>query len=159
MKNNKGMTLVEIIIVVAILSIISAAGVIGVGMITGRPAQECAIKLKSTISSNRTSALGKKSCDLTISSDGTYVYAVETINGTAGNSQVIGTKNVKAEYSLDGGASYTDLTGGSVTFSFDRSDGSLKGMDSDIVFRITKNTTVYQVRIYHLTGKVEAEKQ
>lgn len=58
--DHRGMSLVEIIIVIALVSVI--AGVVGYGLslISNKPVEECAKKVEMVLNSNRTSSMGKK---------------------------------------------------------------------------------------------------
>ena len=84
-RNNRGMSLVEVIIVVAILSIVAGGITMGIGFITGKPADECANKLRAALQSNRTTTMGKLSAKLEICVEDDGIYIKETI-GTAGES-------------------------------------------------------------------------
>lgn len=161
-NNNKGFSLIEVIVVAAILVVLAGTATIGYNMLSGRAASQCASQLKSIILLNRTHALGMTSADVSISVNSNGVFVTETINGGAGSSKNIGKSDVNVSYSLDGGASYNDLSGTSVSFSFDRSSGALASINgvaasTDIKFKVSKNSSNYIVTVHHLTGKTDIE--
>ncbi len=161
-NKDKGFSLVEVLIVVAILVVLAGTAAIGVNIVSGRAAGQCASQLKSSILSNRTNALGRTSAELMVSKDANGVFIVESINGSSLATKYVGKKDVSISCSIDGGASYNDLNGSSVSFTFDRSSGGLASVNgapavADIKFKIAKNSSSYIVTVHHLTGKTDIE--
>lgn len=164
--DNKGFSLVELIIVVAIMAAITGVVGYGLNLSSGKAADECAQKLASSLQHARTSTMGKFKTTITISKDDDGVWAQETVTvankdtGREGEEKVgervkIGDKNVKIVF--DDGTDITDWTGGgSVSFEFDRSSGALKSVDMSaaISFTISKASKTRIVEIVPLTGKV-----
>ena len=165
-RNNRGMSLVEVIIVVAILSIVAGGITMGIGFITGKPADECANKLRAALQSNRTTTMGKLSAKLEICVEDDGIYIKETI-GTAGESSAkvnrtrIGDAGIEIKYAVSGGSGYIDLpVGSSLEISFNRSSGAFNplpggGYCTEIV--ISKGNTVKTLKLYNLTGKIELQ--
>lgn len=158
MKNdNRGLSLVEIIIVISILAVLSVAGVIGIGMISGKPAEQCAENIKVSLLNNRTTALGKFNSDVVITDSGSGIQLTENIANkdgtTSSKTQKIGDSDVLVEYSTDA-STYTPLS--SLTISFDRATGAIKhpGGDTDLYIKCSRAGKSYVVQVYHLTGKV-----
>lgn len=155
MKDNKGFSLIEVIVVVTILIIISTAGLITVSIITGRGAQQCANQLQSTLMNCRNSSMGKKSVEINFSSDSDGVYYCETIDGTSKGNIKIANKGVTLSTSFDG-ANYTDMS--SCSLNFERSSGALNQIDgiavtSDFYIKCSQKNRSYVIKIYHLTGR------
>lgn len=58
-KNNTGFSLVEVIIAIAMLTILTGVGAYGIGQVTGFRAREAADKITSSITENKIETLGK----------------------------------------------------------------------------------------------------
>lgn len=171
-SDNRGFSLVEIIVVVSIMSIM--IGVIGYGLSlsSGKPAEECAKKLSAAISHGRTATMGKyrnvitvkKEDDgrLTVTED-TYIKIYDdgtTPPDTSRRSSVVGAKNVTVKYKI-GTGSYEELTNGSsIELRYDSGSGAMKrtapGNEYYTGFEISKSGKVWYVKLETLTGKVTA---
>lgn len=174
-KDNKGFSLVELIIVIAIMAAITGVMGYGLSLSSGKAADECAQKLTSSIQRTRTSTMGKFKTTIMISKDENGVWAQETITmanqdtggeGTETNGDLVkvGDKNVKVELRVGTSSGYVDLS--KVSFLFDRGSGALKSYkigESDwvncdsvdkIYFRISRASKIRYIEIVPLTGKV-----
>lgn len=173
--NDLGFSLVELIIVVAIMSLFLGMTGYGLSLSSGKPAEECARKLAACIQHGRTTTMGKYRNIITISKESAsgqiVVREKVTINiedDGAGNlteqtserSSTVGSKGVKIEYSTDGGSSYTELAeGNSITLRFDSGSGALKKTALGdtayyTTFKISKANKEKYVMIEALTGRV-----
>ncbi len=171
-RNNRGMSLVEIIIVVAILSIVAGGITLGIGFMTRKPADECANKLRAALQSNRMTTMGKLSAKievLVLRDDPTHadgIYIKETI-GTAGDASVkenmtrIGDVDITIQYTVStGGAPVTITPGHPLELSFNRSSGAFNplpggGYCTEIV--ISKGSLTRTLKLYYMTGKIELQ--
>lgn len=164
-KDNRGYSLVELIVVIAILSIVTTASIIGIRMISGKPADQCASTLKMAFSNHRVSAMGKRYFDpsgnvwtsLTIRVDDSgEIWIDEQIEGVTSSIKACGS-GVTIELSNDG-INYTVLEAGhSKVFSFDRSTGAFKLGDDIKEIRISKAHKTHVLTLYNLTGKVKLD--
>lgn len=168
--NDLGFSLVELIIVVAIMSLFLGMTGYGLSLSSGKPAEECARKLAACIQHGRTTTMGKYRNIITISKEAgseqiviketvTISIAFDGTEQTSERSSTVGSKGVKVEYSTDGGSSFTELTAGSsITLRFDSGSGALKktapGDTYYTTFRISKANKVKYVTIEPLTGRV-----
>ena len=158
-NKNKGYSLIELIVVIAILGILATASIIGLSLINGKPADQCASALRISLTNHRLSTMGKNSASMVvyIDSDGS-VWIKETLNSTETLTK-IGAKGVKIEVFYDGGTSSVLTPGGSgLTISFNRHNGSFDVGSNIDKIRISKATHKFDLIFYDLTGKVLLEK-
>lgn len=174
-KDNRGLSLVEIIIVITILSIVAGVVTTGVSLASGRPADECAAKLQSVIQSGRLTAMGKLSVTLEIyMNDAGYIYIEETVTSEGENPTDppvvrttltrIGDIGVSLEFTLTNGVTTALLPNhaNSLILSFDRSSGAFKPIEgySDVYCKtitISRGNREKELRLAYLTGKVTLE--
>ena len=154
-KDNLGFSLVEIVIVVAMMSILLGTVGYGLSLSNGKPAEECARKLASVIQHGRTTTMGKYRNIITVKMDSDKCIVEEKIlvkeaEPEGLRSSTVGGKGVTVEYSTDDGVTYQPLT--EVTLRFDSGSGALK--EGPTKFKISKAGTVKYVVIEALTGKV-----
>lgn len=154
MKNNKGMSLVEVLIVVIILGVLSTVGVIGISMVSGKPAEQCASNIKSTITNNRMTAMSKASSSLTFTKEADGIYVTEVTEGLTTKTK-IGDKDVSVV--VDKGGVETSLDDASFSVSFNRATGAFdEGADISKII-VSKANKTRTLTFYNLTGKVTME--
>lgn len=165
-KDHRGLSLIEIIVVIAIMSILAGTVGIGVGMALRRPVDECASKLQASLQSNRLTAMGKISAKLEIYMDDGYIYIRETIvssDGVRTTETRIGDRGILLEYKLSGGDALIPLPedGSPLILSFDRSSGAFKDLEEMTLpnvycekIVISKGDRVKELTLARLTGKV-----
>ncbi len=166
---NKGYSLLELIMIVAIASVLIGAGIIGISVLSSRPVDECARKLQVSIESNRTTTMGKLTASLDIYvGDGAnegYIMIEEFINNdgsTPGKITKIGEKSVKVYYKYQGEAELHELPTdpGAINISFNRGSGALNpqpGLATTMYiekFIIKRGSKQMEVSIDKLTGRV-----
>ncbi len=159
--DNRGLSLLEVVIVVTIMIILSAVGIIGVNMISGKPAERCAESIKVSLTSNRTTALGKYKAEMCLVYTGGKYMVQETAYKQDGSVEytkdyTVGDKDVKVEYSLTSSTTgYSDLPATGLKISFDRGSGAVEdpSKTNDLYIRCSKAGKQYIVQLYHLTGK------
>lgn len=170
--DNRGFSLVEIIIVVAIISVLIGTVGYGLSFSSGKPAEDCAQKTVSMLQHARTLTMGKYKVisTITVKKETGEIVLVEQVYSTEAQmtantpettETVIGAKGVKLEYSYDA-ATYTQLDdSGSLVVEFSRSTGALKptGGESSTTYlkeiRVSKANTTRTIEIAPLTGRVE----
>lgn len=162
MKNgrldNKGYSILEVIIVVAIFALLTGVGFMGYNVLNTRQIDECAKKLKVGLETNRVTTMGKLSASVSVYEDSKgYLVLEENINGDV-NTKRVGDSSLEFEYEyLDGTRYDVPDYDNKITLSFDRNSGSLKpqpGGDYIVKFIIRMNNTEMQVCIERLTGRV-----
>lgn len=162
MKDNRGLSLVEIITVVALMAVLVAASVVGIGMVSGKPVDQCGSTLKMALTSNRLSSMGKNTSSVTIRKDSSgIVYVDEELDGNVSTTRAC-TKEVIVRVHYNDGTDTFLLAGDSLPpISFNRSTGDFKpGYGDNIDYiEISKNhsSKVRRLVFYSLTGKVTLE--
>lgn len=162
---NEGFSLVELVIIMAIIVILGGVTAIGLSLVTSRPVDECAKKIQVALEGNRNTTMGKFSASIVFTADSSGVYMEEYINGSSDGKVQIGQSGVSVSYvTTQVGASVTtttDLSGSSVELSFDRASGSLKSQGDGTTyvtsFIVSRGDRVLTVTIDRLTGRIDVE--
>ena len=172
-QDNRGMSLVEIIIVVAIMSIFIGTVGYGLSMISGKPAEECGQKLLSALQHTRTITMGKKDTTITIFMDAEERIAVKEVavklldndgnTTTEERESVVGAKGVAVICTMSDGSTVNITGTNTVELKFDRGSGALRstrvnGIDNSTVctlITISKGDKIRYITITPVTGKLE----
>ena len=83
-NNNRGFSLVELIVVVAIGAILIGASILSIASISGTAAKQCARNIESILNKTRVTTMGKDTAVIELyknGSDGAYYYKVTVTNG------------------------------------------------------------------------------
>lgn len=162
--DNKGFSLVELVIVMAIILILGGVAFTGLSLLTSRPVDECARKIQMVLQGNRNTTMGKFSGSVKFTADSDGVYVEEIINGVSDGRVLIGQSGVSVSVvsRVPGDAATTTTTVGAtpIEVSFNRSDGSLKSQAGGAYitsFVISRGSTVMTVTVDRLTGRVDLE--
>lgn len=166
-KDNRGMTLVEIIIVLALMTVIAGMAGYGLSLVSNKPVQECTKKVEMALNRNRTNSMGKKEAWVEFFIENGRVTVLEhTLSGRTGaapqeTKSVIGDKdvNMRPTYS-DGSVALLDGTHRRIAFA--RDSGALVGNEVGVVctkieiFKGAYSSAGYKQTIVleTLTGKV-----
>ena len=159
-RNDKGFSLVELIIIIAILAVVSFSVITYIGTIGGAKAKKCANGIKNGFAQTKVCAMSRSSASMIVYADSTGVY-VKTVQGSTERVEKVGQAGTKVEYrTVRDSDSFTPVgttesTG--VKIEFDRASGACKKMaggDYCYGFKVTAGRTEYIVNIEPLTGKV-----
>lgn len=165
--DNQGLSLVEMIIVVAIIAVVTGVFSMGYSLISTKQVDQCARKIQIALESSRTTTMGKLSADLSFYTwDGKIVVNKNIYNSAGIDTTVVelGGKDIKVQYVVtDGAASTTyDLSSSALVVEFDRASGSLKALPtgrflSEFIVSNTSGTKTLHVKIDKLTGRVTVD--
>ncbi len=177
--NNRGYSLVELIVIIAIMSILGVGLITLLGIIPRRHVVACTKNMVYYLEKTRTNAMSFKDakCYIGNTGDGVFV-SIETTKGsdiTVSVPEQIGKPNLSISYKLVGEDAdvdahelsvidYGDFTTSDdrMVFSFDRSAGGFKHLclgDADqgasvSTMYITRGKWVMQLDLVELTGKI-----
>lgn len=167
-RDNRGLSLVEMIIVVAILAVVGGLMTMGISAVVSKPADECASKLEASLKNARITTMGKQSVTLKLYEKDDCIYLKEeviTAGGTSSTKDIkIGAKDVEVSYKLVGGSTYSSLGDSSnpLVLAYKRSTGGFMEITPGSnqyceEIKITKGTRERFLKMAHLTGKVTLE--
>ncbi len=166
--DNKGMSLVEIIVVIAILSLFIGSVSYSINWASGKAAEECAQKLAYNLKQARTMAMGKNSTTITVKKDevGNIITEMKLVTDTGDAATTTSTKvgNRSVSVRFDDGSSESELGTGGVVFVFDRASGALKtlnGAEANTAspkFTVSKGSTRRTIEIVPITGRISVGK-
>lgn len=179
-NNNKngGFSLVELIVVIAIMAVLTGIASMSLASVMGISVKQCARDIQSAANQTRVSTLGKDEVIMTITkgnkakSSEAYYCTIVTKDGlgkTTENEEKIGKSNMDITYVLSDskGNKTSDITlddTHSLTIKFNRgtgamapcmkSDGSSGGDYYCMQIKVKKNSTEKIISFYPETGKV-----
>lgn len=179
-NNNKngGFSLVELIVVIAIMAVLTGIAAMSLASVMGVSVKQCARDIQSAANQTRVSTLGKDEVIMTITkgnkakSSEAYYCTIVTKDGlgkTTENEEKIGKSNLDITYVLSDskGNKSSDITlddTHSLTIKFNRgtgamapcmkSDGSSGGGYYCMQIKVKKNSTEKIISFYPETGKV-----
>ena len=155
-RNHKGFTLIEMVVVIAIMGIMMGIGSYSLSLIASANAKECTHEINAALVSTRTKAYSSDS--------GTSVATMTLKKGTDGSIYVdksfedekkVGGSKVAVSYSADG-STYTELDNAGLTFSFNRSSGAFNALPCKYI-KVASGTKTYIITCYKNTGKTMVE--
>ena len=160
---NKGFSLVELIVVIAILGVMTAVGGYALTAISSANAKECAREIEAGLISTRTQSYSSDTAtsvvEVSFYKDADGIYMKKSFETEA---KKIGGSKVSVSYQI--GGSYTDLGSDKITFSFNRSSGAfremkVKGSAAGMcqTIKITSGNKTYTITCYEHTGKTMLE--
>lgn len=175
-KNNKGLSLVEVVIVVAIMSVVIATVSFGLSSVISRPADACAEELVSTLRNAKITTMGKRSCTLELyqTGAGNEIKMKETtVTSSVGSPKVndfkLGEKGVLVKINTKNSGSFQLHEIDKLEITFNRETGGFnKGKFTILVsgtavedyissIEIEKGNRSHTVTLYYLTGKVKMD--
>ena len=166
--SNRGFSLIELIVVIAIMAIVMGFFIAGLGYLLGVNVRSCAHEIQTAIGATRITTMGKEETHLRIYRDSSdhCIYKQERVkesgetNFTDLPAEKIGKATLTVSYFIDDGSGgltgETELTdGNSIEIEFDRASGKEKTNFNCI--RVEGGSIRMDVRIVPATGKVYTE--
>ena len=169
-NKNNGVSLVELIVIIAVMAILSTGALSMIGLLTGRAARECAQDTVSALSRIRVLTLSKSGgapdsglasdadvyLEIINSGDG-YIYIRQIVNGENVDEIKVSAPSVNI-YAVVGGNGI-DLTGQDIRIAYDRSTGAFlkysdQGYMTALIFDQGKT---YTIQMTPTTGKADLE--
>lgn len=168
-KNNSGFSLVELIIVIAIVAALITTVFLSVSMVFSANAKACSNDLQRAIADCKVTTMGKARAWLVIyrgSNNRVYsqMHIMEQVEGEEIGTladipqepQKLGGNRVVVTYTDSAGVDQGDLPETGITIEFDRSSGSFKDGTPQSIDVIGGNRH-YHLVFVKLTGKVSVE--
>jgi len=159
LKDNKGVSLIELVVVIAILMVLTGVTTFSYRMVSNKTVTQCAENMKISLEKNKTTVMGKKNGRIAFYTDGDgAIYMQEQFDysgdfaANIGDATKIGKPEVEVYYNG------TRLGTTPVVIEFTRG-GALKSGSEYLPLTIKKNNTTYSLTIDSLTGKVNLEKK
>lgn len=159
-RNDKGFSLVELIVVIAMMAVALTVSSLSLSNITLANAKKCAAKLQSNLELIRVESTRRVSGDAPIlklyREDGDiYLKAGES------EAEVVGNSSVTVKYRIPGEASFTELIdkdeGGAVLqFSYVKSTGGFATLGAEKIL-VSGANREYNITLYKNTGKVKMD--
>ena len=162
--DNRGMSLVEIIVVLAFMAVIAGMAGYGLNLVSKKPVEECTKKVEIVLNRNRTNSMGTKEAWVEFYvKDGRVTVLEYTLSGRTGataqtTEAVIGDKDVNLRFTYNDGSEVAlDATHRRIAFTRD-SGALVSEADGRVCTKIEvyKVSTGYKktIELVELTGKV-----
>ena len=167
--NNKGYSLLEAIVIIAILGVLTGFMATSSGLFDGRRVKACADSVSSLLDKVRLANLGKDEVTLTIYKDTDQAIKAKIVtkvvlknDSTTEKTFIedVSDDNVEMSYSTDISGSSENLAGAAgMVFNFNRNTGAIKDTSPNgiqcIILR--KGNAEKKIKIYAATGKIIVE--
>ena len=167
--NNKGYSLLEAIVIIAILGVLTGFMATSSGLFDGRRVKACADSVSSLLDKVRLANLGKDEVTLTIYKDTDQAIKAKIVNKIMSSNRSttekefiedVSNDNVEMSYSTDISGSAENPAGAAgMVFNFNRNTGAIKDTSPNgiqcIILR--KGNAEKKIKIYAATGKIIVE--
>ncbi len=164
---NQGFSLVELIIIVAIMAVLVGIFTMGYSVISSKSVDQCAKRMEAVLENCRNTTMGKLTCSVSFYVSVDKIMVDKEVNGEHTYSE-IGGKDIQVKYiyyneSGGGSAGESVLSTTPIKITFNRASGSLEkqpagaGVDYVTGFQVTNGNKTLTVSIDKLTGRVTIE--
>ena len=167
-SNNRGLSLVELIVVVAILGIVSVGSIGALGMLHNTSAKETATKLNSALSKARVESMSRAQASMKLYAEDSSYYVQYSINGNEESPIKIGNSRVVITYTDTNGMTYEISenavgqnnslnTKNNIVVEFNRETGGFKPISDTNYYKkftVTSATKSFDLECQKLTGKI-----
>ncbi len=146
LRDNRGLSLVELVIVIAILAVLSGAVIASLGIVSNARTKQCINSIQTAIGKSRITTMGKKNTTLRIYENNGKVWADETADGNVTTTEM-GNSGIGLTFT-DSAGTTTSITSADMNIVFDRSSGVVKSSNF-----VSAQAGSYQVVVVPETGK------
>lgn len=162
-KDNKGFSLVELIIVIALVAVLGAVITFTVSLIFSGNAKTCANDLRTAINDCKVNCMSRVDAYMEVTrGDDDCIYVQHFIKNAGdssytpyGDRQKIGRNRVTVEFGDSKGGTLTSLsTTASITISFNRANGAFKDTVPKYI-HVAGGSKDYDLELITLTGKLK----
>ncbi len=156
--NNKGYSLLELIVVIGIIAVIGAAAFLTTAVATDKHVNSCAQKIASSLEQTRSIVLGKQEGYIEIwQTTGDYVRAQMYIDGKPyGDEVAIGHPGLTVEVTDSNGDTKTLTSLAAHTrITFSRSNGGITDAVSIVSIKVKNSRRSITITLDKFTGRIE----
>ena len=171
-QDNRGLTLIELITVIAIMAVLTTGFVTGIGMLSGKKAKSCAQQITAALDKTKLETLSKSTGADSDNPDVYLLLQADTdqgilgsiyVKGTAIDHQtVLGARGVKVTMT-DAAGQNLDLASmqNGAKIAYDRSDSALikVGTEQWSAISVQYATTTYRITLLTDTGQYTMERE
>ena len=163
-NNNNGYSIIELIIVLAIIAIIISTVFYSIILVFSANAKSCANNMKRSIGDCKVTTMGKSAAYMELYRDADQnVYTRMYVMDSGGSyvpsePQKVGTSRVYVAYTPEGGAETELLAGDKIEIRFDRASGGFEEDASGNIYEklhVQGGSKKYEIVLTKLTGKSE----
>ena len=184
--HDQGFSLVELVVVIAIMAVLGGLFITGLNLIFGLPSRECARELKSELEKVRTDAMGKTEASLYLYKAADGIYFRESYHGFSPDEKQmdetgskrapvkIGNDRVTLKYLeksedpslLEGSlsaleAKCKELDAAGITLHWNRETGGFISVGEDVCLRailVQSGGHTWRLTLHEMTGVVDLER-
>ncbi|MBD5506548.1 MAG: prepilin-type N-terminal cleavage/methylation domain-containing protein [Lachnospiraceae bacterium] len=167
LKDNRGYSLVELIIVIALIALIISTVFYSLIMVFSANAKSCANDIQRAIADCKVTTMGRSSAYMELYRDtDQHVYTRMYVRDSSGTyvpsePQEVGSSRVYVAYTPKGGVE-TELTAGNkIEIRFDRANGGFTKDGSGNIYEklhVVGGSKNYEIVLTELTGKSEVNR-
>ncbi len=163
-NNNNGYSIIELIIVLAIIAIIISTVFYSIILVFSANAKSCANNMQRSIGDCKVTTMGKSAAYMELYRDADQnVYTRMYVMDSGGSyvpsePQKVGTSRVYVAYTPEGGAETELLAGDKIEIRFDRASGGFEEDASGNIYEklhVQGGSKKYEIVLTKLTGKSE----
>lgn len=160
--DNKGYSMIELMIVLAIMAVLSGTVFYSVTLIFGANARSCANNIQRSIGDCKVTTMGKADAYMVLFRDGdgtvyTQMHLTESDGSvTEEEPQKVGTGRVDIGYTPKCGTQTVLMPGDSIEIRFDRSSGSFVADGNGNIYEeisVRGGSKDYRIEMAELTGR------
>lgn len=125
MRRNEGYSLIEVIVVTAIIAILAGAALFSVNSLGNGKLNKCTSRIEAALKETKVNAMSKSGCILTISCDSEGNYTLEM---TGGQTETIASSKMEISYEDSKGAKNPITAAEPLRLTYERASGAFRGI-------------------------------